>query len=71
MTIEIDLSAPIAGKPARCLELRCKPLPGGDGAVAVMRDITSRKWHALAMKQARAEAESEPRQVRLHRYCQP
>ncbi len=58
VTIEIDLVAPADGAPGRCLELRCRPLPGGDGSVAVLRDITSRKWHALAMKQAREEAQS-------------
>lgn len=61
VTIEVDLVVSTGATPARCLELRCKPLPGGNGAVAVMRDITSRKWHALAMKQARAEAESASR----------
>lgn len=61
VTIEVDVAAAKSGASARCLELRCKPLPGGDGAVAVMRDITSRKWHAIAMKHAREEAESASR----------
>ncbi len=61
ITIDVDIAAAKGGAPVRCLELRCKPLPGGDGAVAVMRDITSRKWHALAMRQAREESESASR----------
>jgi cell cycle sensor histidine kinase DivJ len=61
VTIDVEIAGAQGGAPARSLELRCKPLPGGDGAVTVMRDITSRKWHALAMRQAREEAESASR----------
>jgi cell cycle sensor histidine kinase DivJ len=60
-TVEIEV-APLAkaGTP-KWLELRCVPAPAGDGAIVVMRDVTMRKWHALAMKQARDEAESASR----------
>ena len=46
------------------VEMRCRPLDGGDGAttaerevVAVMRDITERKAQEQALEEARAEAE--------------
>ena len=61
VTIEIDITVALDKAIARTVELRCKPLPGGAGAVAVMRDITSRKWHAIAMRQAREEAQSASR----------
>jgi cell cycle sensor histidine kinase DivJ len=64
----IELGAPaslemeIAGGAApRWIEFRCKPLADAEGAVAVMRDITARRWHAIAMRQAREEAESASR----------
>ncbi len=57
-SVEVEISV---GGAARWIELRCKPLPGGDGAVAVMRDVTARRWHAIAMRQAREEAESASR----------
>jgi cell cycle sensor histidine kinase DivJ len=64
----IELGAPvsvdveIAGSAAaRWLEFRCRPLPDGASVVAVTRDITQRRWHALAMRQAREEAESASR----------
>lgn len=61
VTVEVYIAGTLGGTPARSVELRCKPLPGGDGAIAVMRDITSRKWHALAMRQAREDSESASR----------
>ncbi|MFN3743742.1 MAG: ATP-binding protein [Hyphomicrobiaceae bacterium] len=58
ITVEVEIAD---GAAARWVEFRCKPLPGGDGVVAVTRDITARRWHAIAMRQAREEAESASR----------
>lgn len=64
----VELGAPVSveveiadGAAARWVEFRCKPLPGSESVVAVMRDITTRRWHAIAMRQAREEAESASR----------
>ncbi|MBN9261984.1 MAG: PAS domain-containing sensor histidine kinase [Hyphomicrobium sp.] len=55
---EVEISV---GGAARWIEFRCKPLSDGESVVAVMRDITTRRWHAIAMRQAREEAESASR----------
>ncbi len=57
-SVEVEISV---GGAARWIEFRCKPLAGGESAVAVMRDVTARRWHAIAMRQAREEAESASR----------
>ena len=57
-SVEIEISV---GGAARWIEFRCKPLAGGESVVAVMRDVTARRWHAIAMRQAREEAESASR----------
>ncbi len=57
-TIELEIER----ESAPCwIEFRCEPLMDGTGAVAVMRDVTARRWHAIAMRQAREEAESASR----------
>ncbi len=58
MSVEIEIDGAAA---ARWVEFRCKPLPDGESAVGIMRDITARRWHAVAMRQAREEAESASR----------
>lgn len=58
VSIDVEITHAAA---ARWVEFRCKPLPDGVGAVAVMRDVTARRWHAIAMRQAREEAESASR----------
>ena len=57
-TIELEIERESA---PRWIEFRCEPLMDGTGAVAVMRDVTARRWHAIAMRQAREEAESASR----------
>ncbi len=57
-SVEVEISV---GGAARWIEFRCKPIPGGESVVAVTRDITARRWHAIAMRQAREEAESASR----------
>jgi len=57
-SVEVEIAR---GAGARFVEFHCKPMPDGAGAVAVTRDITQRRWHALAMRQAREEAESASR----------
>ena len=59
-SIEIELAQKDDGG-TRWLELRCQPLPASHDAIAVTRDITARKMHNLAMKQARDAAESASR----------
>ena len=58
VTIELEIERD--GAP-RWIEFRCRPLADGAGAVTVMRDVTARRWHAIAMRQAREEAESASR----------
>jgi cell cycle sensor histidine kinase DivJ len=58
VSAEIEITV---GAAPRWIEFRCKPLAGGSGAVCVMRDVTARRWHAIAMRQAREEAESASR----------
>jgi len=58
VTLEVEIESDSA---PRWIEFRCKPLSEGAGAVAVMRDVTARRWHAIAMRQAREEAESASR----------
>jgi two-component system, cell cycle sensor histidine kinase DivJ len=60
VTVEIEV-APLSNAAPKWLELRCAPLAAAAGAVVVMRDVTTRKWHALAMRQAHDEAESASR----------
>jgi cell cycle sensor histidine kinase DivJ len=60
-TVEVEVEQPMKPATPKWLELRCSPLPTGDGVVVVMRDVTTRKWHGIAMKQARDEAESASR----------
>jgi cell cycle sensor histidine kinase DivJ len=57
-TLDVEVAG---GAAPRWIEFRCKPLAGGEGAVGVMRDVTARRWHAIAMRQAREEAESASR----------
>ena len=61
VTVEIEIAPLTKAATPKWLELRCVPAPSRDGAIVVMRDVTVRKWHALAMKQARDEAESASR----------
>jgi two-component system, cell cycle sensor histidine kinase DivJ len=61
VSVEIEIVPQVKTSTPKWLELRCAPLSAGDGVVVVMRDVTTRKWHALAMKQARDEAESASR----------
>lgn len=61
ITVEVEVEQPMKPATPKWLELRCSPLPAGDGVVVVMRDVTTRKWHGIAMKQARDEAESASR----------
>src|SRR5690606_39128434 len=58
VSVEVEIAD---GAAARWIEFRCKPLLGGASVVAVMRDVTARRWHAIAMRQAREEAESASR----------
>jgi two-component system, cell cycle sensor histidine kinase DivJ len=58
VSVEVEIAD---GAAVRWVEFRCKPLRGGEGVVAVTRDITARRWHAIAMRQAREEAESASR----------
>ena len=58
VSVEIEIAV---GAVPRWIEFRCKVLAGGSGTVCVMRDVTARRWHAIAMRQARDEAESASR----------
>jgi len=58
VSLEVEIAS---GAASRWVEFRCKPLSGVEGAVATMRDVTARRWHAIAMRQAREEAESASR----------
>jgi two-component system, cell cycle sensor histidine kinase DivJ len=60
-TMEIEVAPLSNSATPKWLELRCAPLASADSVVVVMRDVTTRKWHALAMKQAHDEAESASR----------
>ena len=61
VSLELEIAPLTKAAAPKWLELRCAPLPDADSVVVVMRDVTPRKWHALAMKQARDEAESASR----------
>ena len=61
VTAEIEIVPLSTTAMPKWVELRCVPAPAADGVIVVMRDVTSRKWHGLAMKQARDEAESASR----------
>jgi cell cycle sensor histidine kinase DivJ len=61
VTAEIEVAPLSKTATSKWLELRCVPEVNGGGAIVVMRDVTVRKWHALAMKQARDESESASR----------
>lgn len=58
VTLDVEIAG---GSAPRWVEFRCRPLPGGESAVATMRDVTARRWHVIAMRQAREEAESASR----------
>lgn len=55
---EVEIA--VGGAP-RWMEFHCGPLADGEGVVGVMRDVTARRWHGIAMRQAREEAESASR----------
>jgi len=61
VSLELEIAPLTKAAAPKWLDLRCAPIPYADGVVVVMRDVTTRKWHALAMKQARDEAESASR----------
>lgn len=57
-SVEVEIAV---GATRRWIEFQCSPLADGEGAVGVMRDVTARRWHGIAMRQAREEAESASR----------
>jgi cell cycle sensor histidine kinase DivJ len=67
VSVEIEMAGGNGDEKSRWLELRCKPLPtmpgsgAPTGAIVVTRDVTARKQHDMAMKQARDAAESASR----------
>lgn len=67
VSVEIEMPASHGTQEQRWLELKCKPLPtmpgsgAPTGAIAVTRDVTARKLHDVAMKQAQDAAESASR----------
>ncbi len=67
VSIEVEMASRSDGKSSQWMELKCKPLPTmpGSGAptgvIAVTRDITARKLHDIAMRQAQDAADSASR----------
>ena len=57
-SIEVEITV---GTSPRWIEFQCSPLADGESVVGVMRDVTARRWHGIAMRQAREEAESASR----------